>query len=142
MPKKSRRRRRERSKGRDSLPAAPPPAKRVETAPGISWAGLLGALLGFAPLFTLAVEILVDPPGVGRPFAAVPLLMASIYVPAIWASVARTERRKSILRASLVASLILPFTASFIFGSVILFVMLAPATALLWLALGGPRWRR
>ena len=114
----------------------------METAPGISWAGLLGALLGFAPLFALAVEILVDPPGIGRPFATVPLLMASIYVPAIWASVARTKRRKSILRASLLASLILPFTASFIFRSVILFVMLAPATALLWLALGGPRWRR
>jgi hypothetical protein len=104
--------------------------------------GLIGGLMGVAPMFALAVEILVDPPEVGRPFATVPLLMASIYVPAVWASVARTERRQAILRGSLVASLILPFTGSFVFRSVLPLIVLAPATALLWLALGGPRWRR
>ena len=140
MPKKSRRRRRERSKGRDSQPAAPPPAKRVETAPGISWTGLLGALLGFAPMLALAVEILVDPPEVGRPFAAVPLLMAAIYVPALWASVARTERRQAILRGSLAASLVLAFTGSTLFGPVLL-IVLVPATALLAVA-GRLAWQR
>ena len=141
MPKKSRRRKKQRPAGTlAGPPATAPVAARARQR--ISWTGLIGAVLGFAPLFALAVEILVDPPGVGRPFATVPLLMAAMYVPALWASVARTERRQAILRGSLVASLILPFTASFIFGSVILFVMLAPATALLWLALGGPRWRR
>jgi hypothetical protein len=90
----------------------------------------------------LAVEILTDPPEIGRPLAAVPLLMAAVYVPAVWASVAQTERRQAILRGSLIASLVLPFTGSFIFGSVIPLLVLAPATVLLWLALGGPRWRR
>src|SRR3990172_4589996 len=111
----ARRRRRERRAhdGPAETPAAPRSADRATH--GVSWTGLLGALLGFAPMLAIAVEILVDPPGVGRPFAAVPLLMATIYVPAIWASVARTARRKSILRASLFASLIFPFTPIFIF---------------------------
>ena len=112
----------------------------METAPGISWAGLLGALLGFAPMLALAVEILVDPPEVGRPFAAVPLLMAAIYVPALWASVARTERRQAILRGSLVASLVLAFTGSVLFGPVLL-IVLVPATALLAVA-GRLVWQR
>lgn len=90
----------------------------------------------------LAVEILSDPPEIGRPFAIVPLLMASVYLPAVWASVAQTERRDTILRGSLVASLVLPFAAGFIFRSIIPLLALAPATVLLWLALGGPRWRR
>jgi len=109
---------------------------------GVSWAGLAGGLLGFAPMMALAVEILVEPPDIGRPFATVPLLMAAIYLPAVWASVAQTDRRDSILRGSLVASLVLPFTASFLFRSVIPLLVMAPATVLLWLALGGPRWRR
>ena len=105
--------------------------------------GLIGGLMGIAPMAALALEILIDPPQeVGRPFATVPLLMAAIYVPAVWASVAHTGRRQAILRGTLVASLVLPFIGSFIFRSVIPLLVLAPATALLWLALGGPRWRR
>ena len=90
-------------------------------------------MLGFAPMFALAVEILVDPPEVGRPFATVPLLMAAIYVPAIWASVASTERRQVILRMSLTASMLLAFTGSVLFGPVLLIILL-PATALLAIA--------
>ncbi len=118
-----------------------PPTKAVPRI-GVSWAGLAGGLLGFAPMAALAVEILLEPPDVGRPFAAVPLLIATIYLPAVWASIAQTERRDSILRGSLIASLVLPFTASFLFRSVIPLFVMAPATVLLWLALGGPRWRR
>ena len=98
--------------------------------------------MGFTPMAALAVEILLEPPGVGRPFAAVPLLMAALYLPAAWASLARTERRQAILRGTLIASLVLPFTGSFIFRSVIPLLLLSPATVLLWLALGGPRWRQ
>ncbi len=104
--------------------------------------GLIGGLMGIVPMAALGVEILLEPPEIGRPFAAVPLLMAALYLPAAWASLARTERRKAILRGTLIASLVLPFTGSFLFRSVIPLLVLAPATALLWLALGGPRWRR
>lgn len=81
----------------------------------------------------LALEILIDPPEVGRPFAAVPLLMAAIYVPAVWASVVQTGRRQVVLRGSLAASLVFAFTGSALFGPVILIVLL-PATALLGIA--------
>ncbi|MCH6555209.1 MAG: hypothetical protein IH797_01165 [Chloroflexi bacterium] len=105
--------------------------------------GLFGGFMGFAPMAALAVEILLDPPQeVGRPFAAVPFLMAALYLPAVWASLARTDQRQAILRGTLIASLVLPFTGSFLFRSVIPLLVLAPATILLWLALGGPRWRR
>jgi hypothetical protein len=117
-------------------PLAKPPPRT-----GVSWVGLAGAALGFGPMAALGVEILVDPPEIGRAFAAVPLLMAALYAPAAWASLARTERRRAILRGSLVASLVLAFTGSVLLGPVLLLV-LAPATALIWLASGGMRWGR
>ena len=84
-------------------------------------------------MFALALEIFIEPPEIGRPFASVPLLMAAIYVPAIWASVASTERRQAILRGSLTASLVLAFSGSIIFGPVLL-IVLVPATGLLAIA--------
>ncbi len=81
---------------------------------------------------------MADPPEIGRPFAAVPALMAALYLPAVWASMARTERRQPILRGSVFVSLVLAFGGSFLFGLVALMV-LAPATVLLWLASGGTR---
>jgi hypothetical protein len=110
----------------------------VELAPGVSWTGLVGGLLGCAPLALIAVAVLADPPEIGRPFAAVPALMAGLYLPAVWASVAPTERRQPILTGSVVVSLVLAFGGSFIFGLLALMV-LAPATVLLWLASGGMR---
>jgi hypothetical protein len=99
---------------------------------------MLGGLLGFAPLAAIAAGMLVDPQEIGRPFAAVPALMAVLYLPAVWVSVARTERRQPILRGSVVLSLVLAFGGSFMFGFPVLMV-LAPATVLLWLASGGTR---
>jgi len=90
------------------------------------------------PLAAIAVAVLADPPEIGRPFAAVPVLMAAVYLPAVWASVARTDRRQPILRGSALVSVVLAFAASFVFGLVALMV-LAPATVLLWLASGGMR---
>lgn len=98
--------------------------------------------MGIGSLAAIASAVLESPPEVGRGLAAVPLLMMAVYVPAVWASVVRTERRQSILRGTLLASLVLPFAGSFIFLSVIPLLVLSPATVLLWLALGGPRWRR
>ncbi len=85
--------------------------------------------MGIAPMATLGIEFLSD----GRALAAVPLLMAAIYAPAVWASVARTERRQAILRGSLTASLVLAFAGSALFGPVLL-IVLVPATALLAIA--------
>ena len=99
---------------------------------------MLGGLLGFAPLAAIAAGVLVDPPDIGRPIAAVPALMAALYLPAVWASVAPPERRQPILRGSVFVSLVLAFGGSFMFGFPVLMV-LAPATVLLWLASGGMR---
>jgi hypothetical protein len=103
---------------------------------GISWTGLVGGLMGAAPLVAFAILVLADPPDVGRRFAVVPALMAAVYLPALWASVARTGRRQRILRGSVWVSLVLAFGGGFIFG-LALPMALAPATALLWLASGG-----
>ncbi len=89
----------------------------------------------------ITVAVVWDPPEAGPALAAVPLLMAALFLPAVWASVAQTDRRQTILRGSVVASLLLAFTGSFLFGFPVL-VALMPATALLWLASGGTRWRR
>jgi hypothetical protein len=94
---------------------------------------LIGGLLGFVPMAALALEVLIEPPEVGRPFATVPLLMAAIYAPAVWASVVRTERRRAILRGSLAASIVLAVTGGLLFGPVIM-IVLAPATMLLAIA--------
>jgi hypothetical protein len=95
-------------------------------------------LLGVAPLALIAAAVLTDPPEIGWPFAAVPALMAALYLPAVWASVAPTEHRQSVLTGSVVVSLVIAFGGSFIFGLLAL-MMLAPATVLLWLASGGIR---
>jgi hypothetical protein len=110
----------------------------VEAAPGVSWTGLIGGLLGFAPLALIAAGVLVDPQDISRSFAAVPALMAILYLPAVWASVAHTERRQPILRGSVFVSLVLAFGGGFLISFVVLMV-LAPATVLLWLASGGMR---
>jgi hypothetical protein len=90
----------------------------------------------------LAVDLFLAPPqDVGAGLAAVPLVMAALYTPAVWASLARTEARQPVLRGSVLASLAMAFTGSFIFGFAVL-VLLLPATALLWLASGGPRPKR
>ena len=97
--------------------------------------------MGFAPMAAITVAVLADPPEAGPALAAVPTLMAALFLPAAWASVAQTEKRQAILRGSVVASLVLAFAGSFVFGFPVL-VALMPATALLWLASGGPRGRR
>ena len=114
----------------------PPPAKEPEATRRVSWTGLAGGLLGFAPLAAIAAGVLAEPPEIGRAFAAVPALMAAVYLPPVWASVVRTERRQRILRGSVFVSVVLAFGGSFIFGLFALMV-LAPATVLLWLASGG-----
>lgn len=97
---------------------------------------MAGGLLGFAPLAAIGAAILTDPPEIGRGFAAVPAVMAAAYLLPVWASVAAREIRQPILRGSVVASLVVAFAGSWLFGFVILLALM-PATALLWLASGG-----
>ena len=85
----------------------------------------------------LAVDILAAPPDFGRGLAAVPIAMAALYTPSIWASVARTGSRQAILRAS-VAALAMTFAGG-IFFVVFFLVVLLPAATLLCLPSGGPR---
>ena len=108
----------------------------METTPGISWAGLLGALLGFAPMLAIAIGVLVDPGEASRAIAAVPLLMAALFIPATWASLAGTDQRRTILRGSAAASIVMAFVGGALLGPVV-FLALLPATVLLWLASGG-----
>lgn len=140
-----RRRPRERRRGRRQRPAEerppPAPARPAGKTHGISWPGLIGGLAGIAPMAAIAVAALTNPPAAGRAFAVVPLLMAAIYAPAVWASLAPTELRLPILRGSAAASLVLAFSGSFLLG-VVLLVLLLPATVLLWLASGGLGPRR
>jgi len=110
----------------------------VESAPGISWTGLLGALLGFALMLAIAIGVLIDPGEAHRAIAAVPLLMATFYIPAAWASLAATGQRRAILRGSAAASIIMAFAGAVLLGPPA-FLALLPATVLLWLASGGAR---
>ncbi len=89
--------------------------------------------MGIGPMAIIASAVLENPTEIGREFAVVALLMALVYTPAVWASVARTERRRDILRGSVIASLVMAFAGSALFGFVVL-VLLMPATALLAIA--------
>ncbi|MEX0800795.1 MAG: hypothetical protein WD379_06230 [Dehalococcoidia bacterium] len=94
----------------------------------------MGAALGAGPMAALAVELAVDPPGqTDRALALAPGVMATVYVPAVWASATRTELRQRVLQGTLVASLVIAFVGAVFLGPVHLLV-LAPATVLLWLA--------
>ena len=83
--------------------------------------------------------MLVDPvESLGRPAAAVPLLMATLYLPAVWASLAQTDQRRPVLRGTVIASIVMAFAGGALLGPAV-FVALLPSTVLLWLATGGMR---
>jgi len=112
--------------------AQPPPAtKRAEATQGVSWLGLIGALMGFVPMAALGIEFLLD----GRALAAVPLAMSAIYLPAIGASARATLRRRAVLRGVVAASIVVVFVSLPFLGAT-LAVVLMPATALLAVASG------
>ena len=87
-------------------------------------------------MLAIAIGVLVDPGEASRAIAPVPLLMAAIFIPAAWASLAATGQRRAILRGSAGASIIMAFAGGALLGPV-MFVALLPATVLLWLASGG-----
>ena len=89
-------------------------------------------------MLAAAVGVLIDPGKASRALAAVPLLMATIFIPAAWASLAVTDQRRGILRGSAAASIIMAFAGAALMGPTV-FLALLPATVLLWLASGGMR---
>ncbi len=95
--------------------------------------GLIGGLLGLGPMAAVGIEFLIDPPDEGRALAAVPLAMSVVYLPAIWASVSATPRRRAILRGVVAASIAMVFV-SLPFLGLTLAIVLVPATALLAIA--------
>jgi len=95
-------------------------------------------MLGFAPMLAIAIGVLIDPGEAHRAIAAVPLMMAALYIPAAWASLAATDQRQAILRGSAAASIIMAFAGAALLGPPA-FLALLPATLMLWLASGGMR---
>jgi len=90
--------------------------------------------MGFGPLSALATELASSPDeDTSRALALVPGAMAAVYLPAAWASVAKTEYRSRVLQGSVIASIGVAFGGALVLGFVNLLV-LAPATVLLWLA--------
>jgi hypothetical protein len=92
-------------------------------------------LLGAVPLAALGVEALVEPPDVGRGIGLVLLAMALVYLPAVWVSVTRTPRRRSVQRGVVIASILMGTVGIPFFGATIS-ILLMPATALLAIASG------
>lgn len=112
-------------------PPPPPAVKQAEATQGVSWLGLIGALVGFVPMTALGIEFLLD----GRALAAVPLAMSAIYLPAIVASTRTTPRRRAVLRGVVAASIVVVFISLPFLGPT-LAVVLMPATALLAVSAG------
>jgi len=81
----------------------------------------------------VGIEFLVDPPDEGRALAAMPLAMSVVYLPAIWASVSATPRRRAVLRGVVAVSIAMVFVSLPFLGAT-LAVVLVPATALLAIA--------
>lgn len=96
--------------------------------------------MGFGPLSALAAELATGSnEDTSRALALVPGAMAAVYLPAAWASVARTRYRSRVLQGSVVASMAVAFGGALVLGPINLLV-LAPATLLLWLSTRGMRW--
>jgi hypothetical protein len=83
----------------------------------------------------VGIEFLIDPPDEGPALAALPLAMAAVYLPAVWASVSATPRRRAVLRGVVAASIAMAFVSLPFLGAT-LAVVLVPATALLAIAAG------
>ncbi len=146
MPKRRppRRVRLERAAERASMPPAEPvPPRRPRN---ISWAGVAGGVAGALPLGARGVEILVDPRDVSRLLAIPLFIVAAVYVPAIWVSVARIENRKRVLRNVLAVTLLLLVIATILTRDPGLAVLLLIPSSLLAIAAGvifeGPRRAR
>jgi hypothetical protein len=102
---------------------------------GVSWTGLIGGLMGFLLLASVGVEALLDPGENSRWVGLLPLAMAAVYVPAIWASALPVQRRQAVLRAVVIASIVLVAVSLPVFG-MLLGIPLALPTALLAIAAG------
>lgn len=143
--RETRRRRRNRADERPSTPAIEPEPGR-QPRRDISLTGLIGGLTGAVPLGAFALELLVDPEGESRWWALPFLLMALVYIPAIWASVTPVQNRKRTLRNVLSLSLVLLVLATIVTRNPSIALLLLVPSSLLAVASGvifqGPRARQ
>ncbi len=142
--RETRRRRRNRADERPSATAIEPePARQPRD---ISLTGLIGGLSGTVPLGAFAVELLIDPAGESRWWALPFFLMALVYLPAVWASVAPVQNRRRILRNTLSLTLVLLVLVSLLTQNPSFALLLLIPSSLLAIASGvifqGPRARQ
>lgn len=142
--KSPRRNRRPGANERASTPQSEP--EPVRPRRDISITGLIGGLTGAVPLGAFAAELLIDPAGESRWWAVPFFLMALVYVPAIWASVARLKDRKRTLRNVLSLSLVLLVLVTIVTRNPSIALLLLIPSSLLAVASGvifqGPRARQ
>jgi uncharacterized membrane protein YdjX (TVP38/TMEM64 family) len=82
------------------------------------------------PLGARAVEVLMDPGELSRWWAAPFLLIAIVYLPAVWASLAPIPDRRPVFRRVLMISLILMVLATVLIHPFFAIVLLIPSTLL------------
>jgi hypothetical protein len=139
MSRRREARRRHRIDRRERGPSPSVPA--LETVPArpqrdVSWAGLAGGVTGSLPLAARGVEILVAPGDVSRFWATAFFAVAAVYLPAVWASVARVPNRKRILRNVLAVTLVLLVVATILTSDPGLALLLLIPSSLLAIASG------
>lgn len=130
--RQSRKRRRAEQKQRpgDPAPSAAPPPPAPASPRNISWTGLLGGLAGALPMAAIAVVVIIDPGRGQRWWAAIFAAVALLFVPAAWASVARTPYRQRIQKATTVGCIVLAAAGILFFGIGFAMILTVPTTLL------------
>ena len=105
----------------------------THTPSSVSWAGLTGALVGLVPALALGGYLFFLQPTESHPFPELVILMTgAVYLPALWASVAPTRLRRSVLLITSLLMVLVSFVSlSGFFGPTVLLFTLPPALLLL-----------
>ena len=115
--------------------AAPEPES--EASSGVSFSGAAGGLRAAGMFFALATELLIDPGDVSRLAAIAWAIIGLCFLPAILVSIVRNHpRRRSVLRITTVAVMVLAMLSLLLGLGFSLAVLLAPSTALLAVGAG------
>ena len=130
MPKQKQARRRRRERAARGQPGAAVAPERPRLLRDVSWTGLIGGVMGLLFLGQAAVYILVSPGDNSRWLAAPLLAMSAIYLPAIWASAVQTPRRRQVLRAVIVVTLVIVVAGVVFVGPAFATLLMVPSTLL------------
>ena len=135
MTRRREARRRHREERKRRLPEerqaakAPGPTARLASERNISWMGLAGGVLGALLLAQAAVYNLISDDG--TTFAAATLaVLASAYLPAVWASVVDTPRRQAVLRGVLAVTLVFVVAGVLFVDAAFATLLIVPSTLL------------